>query len=122
MKTSNRFCPSGLCLLVLVMLSAGLMRAETTLDAALNVGGGELEFSSYSTEDTNYPWTVLTEPGESHDGQSAARSCHEVLLLLFIQHLLRHLLPQLFEHELDRAGYAELLGQGFRLGEFEFVG
>ncbi|NLE55789.1 MAG: leucine-rich repeat protein, partial [Lentisphaerae bacterium] len=50
------------------------MRAQTTLDAALNVPGGLLEFTTISTQDPPYLWTVVTEPESTHDGMSAARS------------------------------------------------
>ncbi|NLF60178.1 MAG: leucine-rich repeat protein, partial [Lentisphaerae bacterium] len=71
---SNRFYLSRACLLVLVMLGGRLMQAQTTLDEALNVPGGTLEFTSYSTADPPYPWTVVTEPEATHDGVAAARS------------------------------------------------
>lgn len=69
----SRFRLSSVCLFVLVMLGGRLMQAQT-LDEALNVPGGTLEFSSYSTQGPPYPWTVVTGPGATHDGVSAARS------------------------------------------------
>ncbi|NLF61087.1 MAG: leucine-rich repeat protein [Lentisphaerae bacterium] len=74
MKTNNRYRLSGVCLLVLVILGGRLMRAQTTLNAALNVPGGLLEFTTSSVQDPSYPWTVVTEPEATHDGAAAARS------------------------------------------------
>jgi len=56
------------------MLGGRQMQAQTTLDEALNVPGGTLEFTSSSTYVPPYPWTVVTEPEASHDGAGAARS------------------------------------------------
>jgi len=56
------------------MLGSRLMQAQTTLDEALNVPGGGLEFTSYSTGSPLYPWTVVTAPEATHDGMAAARS------------------------------------------------
>ncbi|MGI6357023.1 MAG: leucine-rich repeat protein [Lentisphaerae bacterium] len=59
---------------MLFMLGGRLVQAQTTLDAALNAPGGALEFTSYSTIDPPYPWTVVTGHEATHDGASAARS------------------------------------------------
>jgi len=56
------------------MLGGRQMQAQTTLGEALNVPGGTLEFTSSSTYGPPYPWTVVTGPGATHDGASAARS------------------------------------------------
>jgi hypothetical protein len=71
---SSRFRFSGVCFLVLVMLGGRLAQAQTTLDEALNVPGGTLEFTSSSVQDPSYPWSVVTGPEAMHDGAAAARS------------------------------------------------
>ncbi|HOG52028.1 MAG TPA: leucine-rich repeat domain-containing protein, partial [Lentisphaeria bacterium] len=71
---NSRFRLFGICLLVLVMLGGRQMQAQT-LDEALNVPGGTLEFTTFSSpEAPPYPWTVVTEPEATHDGGAAARS------------------------------------------------
>jgi hypothetical protein len=46
-----------------------------SLNQALNVPGGALEFVSFSEPSLPpYPWTVLTDPSMTHDGVAAARS------------------------------------------------
>lgn len=46
-----------------------------TLDDALNVPGGTLQFTSYCQPSTlEYPWTVVIDEEMTHDGVAAARS------------------------------------------------
>ena len=74
MKTSNSLRLQFVGLVILIVFVGFHLPAQTTLDAALNVPGGLLEFTSSSIQVPTYPWTVVTEPELTHDGMSAARS------------------------------------------------